>query len=440
MQNRRIKLSIFLLSFLAAFVIRAFEGSPARANTTAPPSGATGAPGEQSCASCHGGAAVNSGGGAMTLTGLPASYAPNQQIALALTLTQAARLQFGFEITAVDDAGRQAGTLIVTNTNRTILSTGTVSSNTRQYIGQTLAGSVPTGGDVGSWTFSWRAPAQSVGRVTFYVAGLAGNNSGNTSGDSVYTLAQSIQSGNAPPLTALANTSAASFAPNSALASQSIAAGFGAGLAQTTASATASPLPTQLGGAEVRVRDAAGAERSAGLFFVSPGQINYLMPPGTANGAATVTVLRNGAAAAQGSVTIDTIAPGLFSANADGIGVPAAVILRVRGGVSTFEPVAQRNPQTQRFVPAPIDLGPQTDQVFLVVFGSGFRNNTTLSAATATIGGAGASVLFAGAQGALAGLDQANILLPRSLAGRGPVDVVFSVAGKSANTMQINIR
>lgn len=234
--------------------------------------------------------------------------------------------------------------------------------------------------------------------------------------------------------------SAASFAQDGVLSTQSIAAGFGSGFSQSTLSATTTPLPTQLAGAEVRVRDAANIERSAGLFFVSPGQINYLVPQGAANGAATVTVLRNGAPVAQGRMTIDTLAPGLFSANADGLGVPAAVLLRIRNGVSTFEAIAQRNPQTQRFEPLPIDLGPQTDQVFLIAFGTGFRNNTALSAATCTIGGAGASVIFAGGQGTLAGLDQANILIPRSLAGRGLVNVIFSVANKSANTLQINLK
>jgi hypothetical protein len=41
---------------------------------------------------------------------------------------------------------------------------------------------------------------------------------------------------------------------------------------------------------QVRVRDSTGVERLAPLCFVSPGQINYHVPPGTTNGPATVTV------------------------------------------------------------------------------------------------------------------------------------------------------
>lgn len=76
----------------------------------------------------------------------------------------------------------------------------------------------------------------------------------------------------------------------------------------------------------------------------------------------------------------------------------------------------------------------------MILFGSGFRNNRMLSAVSATIGGTASNVIFAGAQGAFVGLDQANILIPRSLVGRGLVDVVLSVAGKTANTVQINIK
>jgi uncharacterized protein (TIGR03437 family) len=239
---------------------------------------------------------------------------------------------------------------------------------------------------------------------------------------------------------AVSTVSAASFAAG-AIASEGIAALFGAGLAGSTVAATTQPLPTTLGGVQVRVRDAAGTERSAPLFFVSPTQINFQMPSGTSAGSATINVLRDNAAVGQGPATIETVAPGLFAANANGQGVPAAVVQRVKAdGTRTFEAVAQFDAAQNRFVPAPIDLGAATDQLFLVAFGTGFRNRSALSAVTAAIGGANADVLFAGAQGDFAGLDQANIAIPRSLAGRGNVDVVLRADGKTANAVTINVR
>jgi uncharacterized protein (TIGR03437 family) len=52
----------------------------------------------------------------------------------------------------------------------------------------------------------------------------------------------------------------------------------------STNAAASIPLPGELAGTTVKVRDSAGVERSAPLFFVSPNQINYQLPPGTASG------------------------------------------------------------------------------------------------------------------------------------------------------------
>jgi uncharacterized protein (TIGR03437 family) len=49
-------------------------------------------------------------------------------------------------------------------------------------------------------------------------------------------------------------------------------------------------------------------------------------------------------------------------------------------------------------------------------------------------------VTFAGSQGTFTGLDQANILIPPSLAGRGDVDVVLTVDNRTSNTVKVNIR
>ncbi len=84
------------------------------------------------------------------------------------------------------------------------------------------------------------------------------------------------------------------------LAPDSLAAAYGSGLAPTTASATALPLPLALLGESVTVTDSAGVSRTAPLLYVSPTQINYQVPTGTAAGTATVTVAGKGATLAQG--------------------------------------------------------------------------------------------------------------------------------------------
>ncbi len=238
----------------------------------------------------------------------------------------------------------------------------------------------------------------------------------------------------------VSSISAASFS-GAELAADSIVAAFGSELATQTLAAPGLPLPTTLAGTTVRVRDSAGIERLAPLFFVSPGQVNYLMPAGTAPGAATMTITSGSGKLSLGAVQIATVAPGLFTANANGQGVAAAVALRVRSdGSQVFEPVARFDAATGRFVPVPIDLGPPTDQVFLVLYGTGLRNRSALSAVTCRIGGTEVGVLFAGEVVGLVGLDQSNANIPRSLIGRGEVDVVLTVDGKEANRAQISIK
>ena len=49
------------------------------------------------------------------------------------------------------------------------------------------------------------------------------------------------------------------------------------------------------------------------------------------------------------------------------------------------------------------------------MFGTGLRGRTSLEAVKLKIGGIDAPVAYVGAQGDFAGLDQVNVLLPRSL-------------------------
>jgi len=239
---------------------------------------------------------------------------------------------------------------------------------------------------------------------------------------------------------AIAAVSAASY-DGAMLAKDSIVAMFGSGLSQTTQVATALPLPTTIGGARVLIKDSAGMERASPLLFVSPAQINYLIPPDASTGWATVKVMREERTAACGGVMISAVAPGLFSADASGQGVASGVALRVKpNGSQSYEAIARFDPTQNKFVPIPIDLEPPDDQVFLIPFGTGFRMRSSLPAVTVTIGGSAMEVLFAGAVPGLAGLDQANVRLSPSLKGRGEVDAVMTVDGKAANVVRVSIK
>ncbi len=242
----------------------------------------------------------------------------------------------------------------------------------------------------------------------------------------------------------LVNVSAASFLGGE-LAPESIASAFGTALSTARQAATTLPLPTTLAGTQVKVRDSAGVERLAPLFFVSSGQVNYQVPPGSAPGLALVTTSNSNGALSRGDLIVATIAPGFFTANSNGRDVPAGVLLRARGPQQFFEALARLDAATNRYVALPIDLGPATDVVAAVLYGTGWRQRQRLENVEVLISGGAlppvnATVSFAGAAPGFVGLDQLNFVLPRALAGRGAVDVALTVEGKVANPVKLNIK
>jgi uncharacterized protein (TIGR03437 family) len=226
----------------------------------------------------------------------------------------------------------------------------------------------------------------------------------------------------------LTSVNAASFADK--VASDSIVAGFGANLATMTQSAQSNPLPTTLANRMVRVRDSAGIARFATLFFVSPNQINYLMPVGTANGLATVEVIPQGGGSviASGGAQVTSVAPGIFTVS--GTGSPPTAVgqwLRYSGGVLVDSGSLE----------TPIAFGDPGDKVYLVLYGADIRGRSSLSAVSANVGGSSAVVEYAGPQGEFEGLDQLNVLLAPGFVGLEQLIVVVTVDGVAANTVKV---
>lgn len=229
----------------------------------------------------------------------------------------------------------------------------------------------------------------------------------------------------------VAVVSAASYTP--VVAPDSIAVAFGVGLALRTEAAAGDSLPTSLAGTTVRING-----ELAQLFLVSPGQVNFLVPASVPLGAQNIVITAGTGMVARGTVQIARAAPGLFTANANGGGVPAAVALRVKAdGTQSLEPVADFSQAP--FRTRPLELGPESDQLYLILFGTGIRGRANLTEVAARIGGVNARVDFAGAQG-LAGLDQVNVLLPRELRERGRVNLALNLTGAGvANLVEVEI-
>ena len=445
---------IVLLTLACVFMAFAFfprEDAVHAFGNQAPPLSRTGAPSfgstipaEPTCMLCHRPDATIPRTGAITVTGLPASYTPGQEYTLTVAVAHPGRLKFGFELTVLDSTGKQAGTLANVDTVKTTVRTATFNGLTRQYVSHAggAASTTVTTGDKNEWSIKWTAPATSTGKLGVFAAGNATNTGGSNAGDVVYPFSQILQ----PPVESLHSASYDKTRVNTATVGGALA-GFGEDLAFATAVATvdADPntpgiqLPTTLSNSTVRVLDSANVERNAGLYFVSPTQVNYLIPDGTALGAATVTFTNGNGAVSTGPLTIAAVNPGFFTVRQDGTGIPVAEIQRVRNGTTLgFEPVWTGSGATATAVP--IEWKDANDVLYLVLYGTGIRNRSQLSNVTAVIGGVNHDVVFAGPQGISAGVDQVNILLKRGLAGSGNVNVIVAADGRLANLIQVNFK
>ena len=156
-------------------------------------------------------------------------------------------------------------------------------------------------------------------------------------------------------------------------ASESIATLFGQSLSNQTLSAAGLPLPTSLGNTSVKIKDSKGNEHLAPIFFTSPGQINFQLPQAASLGTAVVSVNKSDGSIAAGVIEITKVNPGIFSADASGAGLAAAVVLRVKAnGDQVYEPLGRFDPATNRFIALPIDVSNPAEQVFCCSTEQGF--------------------------------------------------------------------
>lgn len=229
-----------------------------------------------------------------------------------------------------------------------------------------------------------------------------------------------------PPLRPV---SGASFAGTS-IAPNSIATVFTNALTSGLEVAESGPR-VNLRGVNGVLRSTGGAETPVPWFFVSPSQGSFLVPAGVALGNVTLK-LQSGDRRVAFPATIASTSPGIFAANGNGQGVPAAVILRVKpdNSRSTEFPFVAG---VSGFSAAPIKFG--EDRLFLDLYATGVRGSASVQVIA---GGETIAPLYAGAQPQFVGLDQVTIELPRSFVGRGRVEVTVVSGGVRSNTVELN--
>jgi uncharacterized protein (TIGR03437 family) len=164
---------------------------------------------------------------------------------------------------------------------------------------------------------------------------------------------------------------------------------------------------------EIRIRDSAGADRSATLVFTSEGQVNFIIPPGIAPGEASVQVRGPSGVIGTLGARFENLFPDFFWGR---------TAVRVNSGSQTPVELYDCVLLVCRQLPVDVTRG----DFYLTLYASGLRAARSVSV---TVGGAPVPVTYFGPQHQFAGLDQVNVLLPSSLAGRGSVRIEVRADG-----------
>ena len=231
-----------------------------------------------------------------------------------------------------------------------------------------------------------------------------------------------------PVFSAAGVVNAADF--TSGLAPGSIAAIFGERLAVAEAAAAELPLPTRLGGAELRI-----GGRPAGLFYAGPGQINVLIPfDAPREGLWTLT--NAGVNAPAVAVSLAEAAPALFTLDQSGAGQGAILIAGTGLPAGEGGRPARPGEAVEIFAAG---LGPVTAPPAAGEPAGVDPLARTLLAVAARVGGREAEVVFAGLTPGLAGLYQVNALLADDIPSGDAVEVEIEVAGRVSNRVTLAI-
>lgn len=151
-------------------------------NHTGSPGGKTGSPGDmgKNCTECHIGTPIIQeywiSSGALITDG----YEANETYDMLVIGFDGNASKFGFEATAETSTGVKTGTFEAgfMGTTQTI--------NNNKAITHTVAGTIPMADTATVWMFTWTAPSEPVGDITFYAAINAANGNGNNTGDQIY--------------------------------------------------------------------------------------------------------------------------------------------------------------------------------------------------------------------------------------------------------------
>ncbi|MBI3279705.1 MAG: hypothetical protein HYZ57_07690 [Acidobacteria bacterium] len=400
----------------------------------------TGAPGDRTCneSGCHTGTELNGGGGRVELSFEGGNtYTPGGTKRVTVTITDGTARVFGFQASSrptSDLTNGQAGRFIRAEGVQVICENSQVrtdSGNCQNNILEFIEHTAPR--PQGSFTFEWTAPATDVGPVRFFVAGNAANGNDLNTGDKIYTATADLTPGSAPVRPAISQGGVVVASTRaSTISSATWIEIYGTNLAGGTRALQGSDiqdgrLPASLDNVSVEVGGVA-----AFPSFVSPGQVNVLVPDSGDTGTVSVVVINGGQRSDPVSVTKEAISPAFLVLGVEGGKYIAAV--HATQGTVIARPDLVPGLTTRAARPGDIlslfavGFGP-TDPAFAAgQIATGIASTT--SPVRVRFGDVAVDPTYAGLSPTFAHLYQINVAVPDNVAN-GDVAVTAEIAGRS---------
>jgi uncharacterized repeat protein (TIGR01451 family) len=167
-------------------------------------------------------------------------------------------------------------------------------------------------------------------------------------------------------------------------------------------------FPLSVGGTTVTVNG-----RRAQIFFVSPTEAHFHVPPATEIGTAEVVVTNSDGFQSRGTVPTLRAAPGVFTRSGDGRG--EGMIL-----------------DADTLTSGPFD--PSSGTLRLIIFSTGVRNGLAVSVSAAGRALTLESIVTAPN---MPGMDEIHVLVPADLRGAGQVDLVVRADARDSNPVAV---
>ncbi|HEY1493720.1 MAG TPA: choice-of-anchor V domain-containing protein [Candidatus Solibacter sp.] len=408
------------------------------AHSYGPPPRVTAAAGDnpRACTSCHSGNALNSGQGSVKIVlQSGAVYQPGVKQRIAIQVADPNQRRWGFEFSArlnSDLLNGQAGDYTpVDNMTQVICEDATARPCAGVSFIEHTSVDTRNGTRNGvTFQFDWTPPATNAGPVTLYVAGNAANGDGALTGDFIYTANIQLN-----PVTAAAPTVTAGNIVSAAttvagpLAANSWVTIYGSNLSATTRAWTDADfvdgaMPSALDGVSV-VLTQFNAPRLAPIGYVSPTQVNFLLPSDSLSTATTLQFKNPAGTAAAVPITVQANAPQLFTADGK------HVLCTHANGALTGSSAPAAPGET--IVLYGTGLGATAPALIPGIVPAAFVGLATLP--QVTIGGAAATVVSAGVPPNAAGLYQINVQVPADAANGDLAVIIRLGTASSASTL-----